>query len=118
MNLDGANRKVLSINGNIPGPTITLALGYSLQIHVINNLPSGLPISFHWYGLPQLNSPYYDGVANITECPACPGQTIDYLFCPNITGTFWYHSTVGSQRVDGLFGSIIVVRIFYLKKLF
>ena len=109
MNLDGALRSVLTINGNIPGPTINIDLGDSLHIHVINNLPAGYPLSFHWYGLPQLDFPSFDGVANITECPSCPGETIDYLFCPNVTGTYWYHSSVSSQRVDGLFGTIIVV---------
>jgi FtsP/CotA-like multicopper oxidase with cupredoxin domain len=113
VNLDGVNRQALTINGNIPGPTINVDLGNAIHVHVINNLTSNWPISFHWYGLPMTNYPNFDGVSNITECPACPGDTTDYIFCPDVTGTFWYHSTVDAQRVDGLFGSIIVVCYFF-----
>lgn len=49
-----------------------------------------------------------DGPAMVTQCPILPGQTFTYDFIVNQPGTYWYHSHVGGQYIDGLRGPIIV----------
>ena len=49
-----------------------------------------------------------DGVGKITQCPILPGTSFRYIFKARPSGTFWYHSNMGSQRANGLFGALIV----------
>jgi len=66
-----------------------------------------------------------DGPAAVTQCPIAPGQsfTYDFVVCtssrrPNICilrtyqvnqpGTYWYHSHMKGQYIDGLRGAFIV----------
>jgi hypothetical protein len=30
-------------------------------------------MGFHWHGLLQKSTPYYDGVVSVTQCPVAPG---------------------------------------------
>jgi len=43
------------------------------------------------------------------EWTTCPKTTFRYIFKAYPSGTFWYHSHVGTQRTDGLFGAFIVL---------
>ena len=49
-----------------------------------------------------------DGVAFVTQCPILPGQTFTYRFQASPKGTYWYHSHIGAQRSNGLFGAFII----------
>ncbi|XP_065678987.1 LOW QUALITY PROTEIN: uncharacterized protein LOC100210525 isoform X1 [Hydra vulgaris] len=104
---DGFERVVLAVNNTVPGPPIIVYEGQLLIIQVTNNLLSD-SITIHWHGLHQVGTPFMDGVAYITQCPIAAGQTFTYRFYAKPKGTFWYHSHIGGQRVDGLFGAVII----------
>ncbi|XP_069141451.1 uncharacterized protein [Argopecten irradians] len=100
-------RLVIVANGSLPGPPIIVYEGQRLVVHVINHLLSDT-VSIHWHGLPQQDTPWMDGVAFVTQCPILPGQKFTYDFVARPKGTYWYHSHVGTQRTQGLYGALIV----------
>lgn len=103
----GVLRKVLVINGRYPAPLIRVNRGDRLLISVNNNMSE--PTSMHWHGLFQNGTNWMDGLAGITQCPIAPGRSFLYNFTvENQYGTYWYHSHVETQRMDGLFGALIV----------
>jgi FtsP/CotA-like multicopper oxidase with cupredoxin domain len=107
MALDGYPREVITVNGKIPGPTLSLTLGQSLEVTVVNMLDD--PSSIHWHGMFQQGTPYYDGAPGVTQCeiPANGGFLV-YKFTPTEAGTFWYHSHSGVQYANGFFGALVV----------
>ena len=46
--------------------------------------------------------------AGVTQKPIGPGDTFTYEFVTDAPGTYWYHSHIGTQYVDGIRGAIIV----------
>ncbi|KAJ8683448.1 hypothetical protein QAD02_019240 [Eretmocerus hayati] len=64
--------------------------------------------TIHWHGVKQEGTPYMDGVPYVSQCPIHPGETFRYKFKALDSGTFFWHSHIGSQRTDGLYGSVIV----------
>lgn len=44
----------------------------------------------------------------ITQFPILPDTSYRYIFRAVNTGTHWYHSHVGMQRSDGIFGALII----------
>ncbi|KAK2186947.1 hypothetical protein NP493_184g03034 [Ridgeia piscesae] len=59
----------------------------------------------------QKGTPWMDGVGYITQCPIPPRQTFTYRFEARPGGTHWYHAHFENQRIDGLYGMIIVHRL-------
>ena len=53
-------------------------------------------------------NPWMDGADGITNCGIPSFKSFTYNFTVNQTGTFWYHSHVGTQYGDGLLGPIIL----------
>nr|AHZ58333.1 laccase [Auricularia auricula-judae]AHZ58334.1 laccase [Auricularia auricula-judae] len=104
---DGVSRQVLTINGTIPGPTITANWGDRLEIHVSNAMKDN-GTSIHWHGIRQLQNSINDGVNGVTECPLAPGQTKVYSFKATQYGTSWYHSHYSAQYGDGVWGAIVI----------
>lgn len=101
-------RKLLVVaNQSLPGPDIIVYEGQTVIIHVKNHLHSDT-VTIHWHGLHQSGTPFMDGVPFVSQCPIESGQTFTYKFKAYPPGTFWYHSHVGSQRVDGLLGAFVV----------
>lgn len=98
---------VLSVNDSLPGPPIIVYQGQKVIIRVNNYLGSEA-VTVHWHGVDQAGTPWMDGVPFITQCPIFPGQTFTYRFTVRNPGTFWYHSHIGHQRLNGLFGPFIV----------
>jgi hypothetical protein len=49
-----------------------------------------------------------DGVVSITQCPTAPGSTVTYKWRAMQYGTTWYHSHIGLQAWEGLFGGIVI----------
>nr|BAU94254.1 laccase [Pholiota microspora] len=50
-----------------------------------------------------------DGPAFVNQCPIAPGHSYTYDIPLNgQAGTFWYHSHLSSQYVDGLRGALVV----------
>ena len=106
--VDGATyRMFIGVNGQIPGPTLIAYENQVVRIRVRNKLTSEA-ISVHWHGFHQENTPWMDGVGFISQPPILPGAYFDYVFNVGKAGTYWYHSHVGAQRTDGLYGAFIV----------
>ncbi|XP_062602417.1 uncharacterized protein LOC134264138 [Saccostrea cucullata] len=104
---NGIQRPVVVFNGTLPGPDIIVYEGQTLFITVTNKLPSEI-LGIHWHGMHQRNTPFMDGVSFVTQCPILPGQSFTYKFQAYPKGTFWYYSTIGSQRINGASGAFIV----------
>ena len=100
-------RMAIGVNGQIPGPTLIVHEGQTVIIHVHNNLTTE-GISIHWHGIHQRDTPYMDGVGQVTQCHIGPSSSFSYQYKASPAGTFWYHSHSGTQRTDGLFGGLIV----------
>ncbi|XP_069142258.1 uncharacterized protein [Argopecten irradians] len=102
------NSRVVTVaNGTLPGPPLIVYEGQTVVVNVINELLSD-GVTIHWHGITQRDTPWMDGVAYITQCPIMPGQSFRYQFKATPKGTHWYHSHIGSQRNDGLFGAFII----------
>ena len=100
-------RSVTAINGQVPGPTIVVQEGQEVVINVHNNMKTE-GISIHWHGMYQNGTPWMDGVGQVTQCQIGPASTYTYIYMAKPSGTFWYHSHTGGQRMDGFYGALIV----------
>ena len=101
---DGVQKPGLLVNGRFPGPALDANCGDTLQITVHNNLDEGT--SFHWHGLFQHGTQWYDGVPGVDLCPIAPGASFTYRFLADQPGTTWWHAHYDAQLADGLFGPI------------
>ncbi|KAI1125456.1 multicopper oxidase-domain-containing protein [Nemania abortiva] len=99
--------KVMLINNQYPGPTLTADWGDTVVINIKNNLRLD-GTSIHWHGMRQLGTNIQDGVNGVTECPLPPGATKTYTFKMTQYGTSWYHSHFSAQYGNGVFGSIVI----------
>ncbi|KAK9310102.1 hypothetical protein QLX08_000400 [Tetragonisca angustula] len=104
---DGTQRMALTVNRMIPGPSIQVCEGDYVVVDVENLLKSD-SITIHWHGIYQHGSPHYDGVPDLTQCPITIGNTFRYQFFANNHGTHLWHAHTASQKLDGIFGSLIV----------
>jgi multicopper oxidase len=103
---DGRNRIISCYNGHLPGPLIRAKVGQKLRIKVVNHLST--PTSVHWHGLHQPGTWQMDGVDKVSRAPIAPGASFVYEFAATPAGTHWYHSHVGVQYGDGLFGPLVI----------
>lgn len=106
---DGVRKSVLLINGQFPGPTIEANWGDTIQV-TVNNQISGPEegTALHWHGLIQKETPWFDGVPSVQQCPIAPGSSFTYSFKADLYGTSWYHSHYSSQYAGGLLGPMII----------
>ena len=100
-------RLYIGVNGLNPGPTLIVHEGQNMIVNVENRLISETT-SVHWHGMDMRSTPWMDGALMITQCPINPGETFQYYFEASPTGSFWYHSHRDTQRMDGLFGALII----------
>ncbi|MCJ1332771.1 hypothetical protein MMC10_009465 [Thelotrema lepadinum] len=114
---DGVNRSMLLINNQFPGPLIEANWGDTISVTVHNAISTanedGIPVdqegtSLHWHGLLQKDTPYYDGVPGIQQCPIAPGNDFTYTFTADLYGTSWYHSHYSAQYAGGAAGPMII----------
>ena len=105
---DGHFRTIITINAQMPGPTIIAHHNQTLNITVFNKLRNVEGIAIHWHGIHQTGTPEADGVAYITQNPILPQRSFTYTFQASPAGTHWYHAHSGEQRTDGLYGAFIV----------
>jgi FtsP/CotA-like multicopper oxidase with cupredoxin domain len=103
---DGREREIWSYNGQFPGPLIRIKEGETLRVKVINDLK--VPTSIHWHGMHQPGTWRMDGVEGVSGPPIAPGGEFLYEFQATPAGTHWYHSHVGVQYGNGLFGPLVV----------
>ncbi|KAF8997070.1 laccase [Cyathus striatus] len=103
---DGFERSAVLINGEFPGPLITVNKGDSVSIPTHNQLTDpGMrrSTSIHWHGFFQSRS----------SCPIPPNTTFTYAFdTAGQTGNFWYHSHLSTQYCDGLRGVFVVYDMY------
>eukprot|EP00884_Botryococcus_braunii_P009161 jgi/Botrbrau1/18246/Bobra.0844s0001.1 len=113
---DCFQKTLLLANGQWGYP-IEVTTGEILEVTVTNSIPSDFPssqpgISIHWHGLNMRgdeNGAWYDGVSYVTQCPIPYGQSMTYRFLVDETpGTYFWHGHTSLDRVDGLFGPLIV----------
>ncbi|XP_012225378.2 uncharacterized protein [Linepithema humile] len=104
---DGVERSARIVNRQMPGPAIEVCEGDHVVIDVSNHM-SGSDLSIHWHGLFQKGFQYYDGVPFITQCPIVEDTTFRYQWRANNPGTHFWHAHSSLQKMDGIFGSIIV----------
>jgi CopA family copper-resistance protein len=93
-----------TVNNTIPAPLVRLKEGQIAKINVTNNLKQDS--SIHWHGI--ILPPNMDGVPGISFAGIKPGETFNYEFPVNQSGTYWYHSHSGLQEQRGHFGPIII----------
>lgn len=104
---DGVQRGILSINFQLPGPAIHVCKDDIVVVDVQNEA-EGLSTSIHFHGMRQIGSQWMDGVPFITQCPIQYSSTFRYAFHARDDGTHFYHSHSGHQKIDGLYGALIV----------
>ena len=102
-----SSEQFIAVNGLIPGPTLVVNHNQTVIIEVTNMLINK-EVTIHWHGQFQNNTPWMDGVDHITQCPIPTYASFQYIFKAAPSGTMWYHSHVGTQRSEGLFGALIV----------
>ncbi|KAJ5357309.1 laccase [Penicillium brevicompactum] len=49
-----------------------------------------------------------DGVVSVTQCPLAPGNVMSYRWRATQYGTTWYHSHIGLQTWEGVYGGVII----------
>ncbi|MBO9620315.1 MAG: multicopper oxidase domain-containing protein [Niabella sp.] len=100
----GKHKMAISVNGQIPMPTLEFTEGDTAEIVVHNQLKE--PTALHWHGIFLPNKE--DGVPYLTQMPIEPGTTYTYRFPIIQNGTYWYHSHFGFQEQIGMYGSMIL----------
>lgn len=104
VNFTGSPQIATAINGSIPAPTLRWKEGDTITVNVTNRLSE--PTSIHWHGIIL---PYQmDGVPGISFPGIAPGETFQYQFKLQQSGTYWYHSHSAFQEMTGMYGAIIV----------
>ncbi|GLJ29355.1 hypothetical protein SUGI_0578910 [Cryptomeria japonica] len=88
---------LVTVNGQYPGPSITVHEGDNLVVHVQNNAPYN--VTLHWHGVRQMRSCWADGPAYVTQCPITPGNKFTYNFTIiGQEGTLWWHAHITYLR--------------------
>ncbi|KAF5360031.1 hypothetical protein D9758_007648 [Tetrapyrgos nigripes] len=109
---DGFDRRGIIVNGIYPGTLIQAQKNDVLHITTNNNLTDSTmrrSLTIHWHGLFQMKTASEDGPAFVNQCPIAPQHSYTYDIPLNgQSGTFWYHSHLSSQYVDGLRGPLVV----------
>lgn len=104
VNFTGKEKRAISLNGQIPMPTLTFTEGDTAEIVVHNQLKENT--SLHWHGIFLPNKE--DGVPHLTQEPIKPNTTYTYRFPIIQHGTHWYHSHSGLQEQIGMYGNFII----------
>nr|AKN21383.1 multicopper oxidase 5 [Nilaparvata lugens] len=104
---DGIEKMILVANRRMPGPSIQVCQGDTVVVDVVNKM-AGRSTAVHWHGLKQRGTPFMDGMPGVTQCPILSDQTFRYKFKTANSGTFFWHSHDGTQKMDGLVGNLIV----------
>jgi L-ascorbate oxidase len=102
--IDGQDRRAVTINGQIAGPTLHWKEGEAVTVNVTNRL--GEETSIHWHGI-QLPATM-DGVPMVNFAGIKPGETFSYRFTVRQAGTYWYHSHSAGQEQEGMYAPIVI----------
>lgn len=102
-------QQAILINAAFPGPMIEANWGDTIQVTVNNQITGPEEgTSLHWHGFLQKQTPYYDGVPAVGQCPIAPNSSLTYSFHADLYGTSWYHSHYSAQYAAGISGPIVI----------
>jgi len=103
VNFTGKDVEAMTLDGQIPGPTITATEGDVLQVTFNNKMD--VHTSIHWHGILLPND--QDGVPYVTTMPIRANASFTYSFPIIQAGTYWYHTHTGLQEQRGLYGALV-----------
>lgn len=104
VNFTGKSRMATAVNGSVPAPILRWREGDRVTLRVKNDLAEDS--SIHWHGI--ILPTDMDGVPGLSFAGIKPGETFEYQFDVNQSGTYWYHSHSGFQEPTGMYGAIII----------
>ncbi|KAH9311407.1 hypothetical protein KI387_026442, partial [Taxus chinensis] len=97
---------IITVNGQFPGPTISVCNGDTLVVKVINKAQYNATI--HWHGVRQMRTAWADGPEYVTQCPIRPGGSYTYRFTiSGQEGTLWWHAHSSWLRAT-VYGALII----------
>jgi FtsP/CotA-like multicopper oxidase with cupredoxin domain len=97
VNYTGSRRMATALNGQVPGPLLRWREGDTVTVRLKNRL--AVPTSLHWHGVIVPSD--MDGVPGLSFAGIAPGETFEYRFRVNQSGTYWYHSHSRFQEQVG-----------------
>ncbi|KAF7127290.1 hypothetical protein RHSIM_Rhsim11G0092000 [Rhododendron simsii] len=101
-----SSKKILTVNGSFPGPTLYARKGDRLIVNVHNQ--GNYNVTIHWHGVKQPRNPWSDGPAYVTQCPIKPGANFSYeIIFSREEGTLWWHAHSDWSRAT-VHGPIII----------
>jgi laccase len=84
-------QRIMTVNGEFPGPTVEVAEGDALIVRVVNR--GSYNVTVHWHGVRQMRTGWSDGPEFVTQCPIRPGNSYTYRFTvAGQEGTLWWHA--------------------------
>ncbi|XP_073023960.1 laccase-15-like [Primulina eburnea] len=99
-------KKILTVNGQFPGPTLKVHKGDTIVVDVYNR--GKYNITIHWHGVKQPRNPWTDGPEYVTQCPIQPGNKFSQrVIFSTEEGTLWWHAHSDWSRAT-VHGAIIV----------
>ncbi|CAB5613662.1 copper resistance system multicopper oxidase [Pseudomonas asiatica] len=104
VNITGAARTAMAINGSIPGPILRWREGDTVTLRVRNRLQQDT--SIHWHGI--ILPANMDGVPGLSFHGIAPDGMYEYKFKVQQNGTYWYHSHSGFQEQVGVYGALVI----------
>nr|WP_100549391.1 MULTISPECIES: copper resistance system multicopper oxidase [unclassified Pseudomonas] len=104
VNITGAARTAMTINGSLPGPILRWREGDTVTLRVRNRLKEDT--SIHWHGI--ILPANMDGVPGLSFHGIAPDGMYEYKFKVNQNGTYWYHSHSGLQEQVGVYGALVI----------
>ncbi|RVX07074.1 Laccase-14 [Vitis vinifera] len=101
-----STKKMLTVNGQFPGPTIYAMKGETIIVDVYNRGKENVTI--HWHGVNMPRYPWTDGPEYITQCPIQSGSKFSQkIILSSEEGTLWWHAHNDWTRAT-VHGAIIV----------
>lgn len=104
VNITGAARTAMAINGSLPGPVLRWREGDTVTLRVRNRLKQDT--SIHWHGI--ILPANMDGVPGLSFHGIAPDGMYEYRFKVGQNGTYWYHSHSGLQEQIGVYGALVI----------
>lgn len=104
VNITGAARTAMAINGSLPGPILRWREGDTVTLRVRNRLKQDT--SIHWHGI--ILPANMDGVPGLSFHGIAPDGMYEYRFKVHQNGTYWYHSHSGLQEQIGVYGALVI----------
>ncbi|KAK2980521.1 hypothetical protein RJ640_022523 [Escallonia rubra] len=99
-------KKILTVNGKFPGPTLYAYKGDTIIVNVRNKANQNITI--HWHGVKLPRYPWSDGPEYVTQCPIQPGHTFrQKVIFSSEEGTLWWHAHSDWSRAT-VHGAVVV----------